>query len=150
MVFLTKILKVKDCYLTDRRMKKLIFFFGLITLTSCTSNSIYEKPKDLIPKDTMIALLADLYIANTAFYEKNIHLEKKVNYSPFIYNKYKIDSLRFKNSNFYYTSKIDEYHELYKQVKVRLTKQEKALEKELSVKFNSSNKLHLDEEFNQE
>lgn len=139
-VFLMKKLKANDCYLIDHKMKKILFFFGVIILASCTSNSIYKKPNDLIPKDTMVALLTDLYISNTASFEKNIHLEKKVNYTPFVYNKYRIDSVRFKNSNFYYTSKIDEYHEIYKQVKIALTTQKEALEKELHKKPDSINR----------
>jgi len=137
-----KKLKVNVCYLTDHKMKKLVFFFGIM-LISCTSNSIYEKPKDLIPKDTMIALLTDIYIANAAYFKKNIHLERKVNYSPFIYNKYKIDSLRFSLSNFYYVSKIDTYNEIYKEVKNRLTAQKKGLEKELQKKPDSLNKQKI-------
>jgi hypothetical protein len=144
-VFLMKKLKANVCYLTDHKMKKLVFFFGIM-LISCTSNSIYEKPKDLIPKDTMIALLTDIYIANAAYLKKNIHLERKVNYSPFIYNKYKIDSLRFSLSNFYYVSKIDTYNEIYKEVKNRLTAQKKELEKALEKEPDSLRK-GIDQEF---
>jgi uncharacterized protein YxeA len=114
-------------------MKKILAVLGMLFLASCTSNSIYKKPKDLIPKDTMVALLADLYIAIAAFYEKNIHLERKVNYIPFIYNRYKIDSARFQTSNFYYTSVIDEYDALFKEVKDKLLAHKELLKKELSV-----------------
>ena len=32
-------------------------------LTSCSSNTIFEEPKDLIPKDSMVLLLKDLVLA---------------------------------------------------------------------------------------
>ena len=48
-------------------MKKGFFYIAiLLFLLSCTSNTIYKKPKDLIPKDSMVALLTDMYIASSA------------------------------------------------------------------------------------
>lgn len=83
---------------------------------SCTSNTIYEKPKDLIPKDSMIFLLRDLYIAAAAKNVKNKNLQSKIGYAPFVFDKYKIDSARFQRSNFYYTSKIDLYRPMLDKV----------------------------------
>ncbi len=92
-------------------------FFLLI---SCTGNTIYEKPKNLIPKDTMIALLTDMHIASTSRLIKNKQKQKDVNYMFVLYEKYKIDSTRFHNSNVYYASKIDEYGDLLKEIKRNL------------------------------
>ena len=61
-----KKLKEKDCYLTDKMKKILPLLIGIL-LTSCTSNTILKKPVDLIPKDTMVLLLTDLFIAKSAF-----------------------------------------------------------------------------------
>jgi hypothetical protein len=91
-------------------------------LYSCTSNTIYEKPKDLIPKDSMILLLKDLYIASSAKSIKNKNLQRKISYIPLVYNLYKIDSLRFKTSNIYYTSRVDDYQPMLDQVLVLLKK----------------------------
>ena len=44
----------------------LIVLISLSILASCTGNTIYEKPEDLIPKDSMILLLKDLYLASSA------------------------------------------------------------------------------------
>jgi len=98
-------------------MKKIlvIIFVGSLCL-SCTSNTIYEKPKDLIPKDSMVLLLRDLYIAAAAKNVKNKNLERKISYAPFVFDKYKIDSSRFQRSNFYYTSKIDLYQPMLTEV----------------------------------
>lgn len=110
-------------------MKKIVFLLSGFLLVSCTSSTIYKKPDNLIPRDTMVSLLSDLYIASFAFHEKNIQLEKKVNYMPFVYEKYKIDSTRFKESNFYYLTKVDEYDILSKEVKDNLKKRKEALER---------------------
>ncbi|MEQ6124522.1 DUF4296 domain-containing protein [Pseudotenacibaculum sp. MALMAid0570] len=98
-------------------MKKVFgILMTMVFFLSCTSNTIYEKPKDLIPKDSMILLLKDLYIANAARSNKNNNLQRKVNYTPLVYQKYGIDSSRFQRSNFYYTSKIDVYEPMLKSV----------------------------------
>jgi len=106
-------------------MKKISYLFIFYFLVSCTSNTIFEKPKDLIPRDTMSLLIQEMTIASSAKYVKNINKEKKINYMTFVYDKYKIDSLRFQNSNFYYTSKIDVYEEIIKDAKDQLEKKKK-------------------------
>ena len=115
-------------------MKKTLFFLVLIFMVSCTSNTILEKPKDLIPKDSMVLLLTDLFIAKSAFNEKNIKNQRKINYIPLVYNKYKIDSTRFKSSNFYYTSKLEEYELIYNEVNEILLAKKAALEESLKDK----------------
>ena len=93
------------------------YFLSFILLTfiftSCTSNTILEKPKDLIPKDSMSLLIQEMMIATSAKTFKNKSLQKKINYMPFVYDKYKIDSIRFQNSNLYYMSIIDDYIKIF-------------------------------------
>jgi len=109
-------------------MKNIIFILGVVLLVSCTSKTILEKPTDLIPKDTMVLLLTDLYIAKSAFNEKNTNNERKINYVPLVYNKYLIDSTRFSSSNYYYTSKLEEYNLIFKEVNERLALKKTQLE----------------------
>jgi len=109
-------------------MKNIIFILGVVLLVSCTSKTILEKPTDLIPKDTMVLLLTDLYIAKSAFNEKNTNNERKINYVPLVYNKYLIDSTRFSSSNYYYTSKLEEYNLIFKEVNERLAVKKTQLE----------------------
>lgn len=85
-------------------------------MVSCTGRTIYKKPDDLIDEDQMIALWTDIYIAKGARNVKNTKQERKVNYLPFVYKKYKIDSARFMRSNIYYTSKLEDYNKMFEQV----------------------------------
>ena len=101
-------------------MKKISCLFVFIFLASCTSNTIFEKPKDLIPRDTMSLLLQEMMIASSAKYIKNKTNQKNINYMPFVYDKFKIDSTRFESSNFYYMSKIDLYQEILESAKINL------------------------------
>jgi hypothetical protein len=112
------------------KQNKLLKKFTYIVLVSiffgaCTSNTIIKKPKDLIPKDQMVDLLTEMLIASGGENIKNLNLQRKVNYFPLVFEKYDIDSTRFKESNYYYTSRIDDYDEILGKVDARL----KALEK---------------------
>jgi len=115
-------------------MKKGLLFILVVIISSCTSNTMLKEPKDLIPKDTMVLLLTDLFIAKSAFPEKNTLNLRRVNYMPLVYNKYKIDSTRFGNSNFYYTSKLEEYELIYKAVNEKLIAKKAALEESIKNK----------------
>jgi hypothetical protein len=110
-------------------MKKITYIAILSVLViSCTSNTILKKPKDLIPKDEMVNIITDMLIASSAQQIKNKELMRNVNYFPLIFEKYHIDSTRFKSSNFYYTSQIDEYDIILKEVKERLATQKKIVD----------------------
>ena len=102
-------------------MNKFIYIVLIsFLLLNCTSNTILKKPDNLIPKDQMVDLLTDLFIAMNAQTTKNIDLKRNVNYFPLVFEKYKIDSTQFKESNYYYTSKVDDYDDILNEVQVRL------------------------------
>ncbi|MCG7500538.1 DUF4296 domain-containing protein [Tenacibaculum sp. Mcav3-52] len=98
-------------------MKSFFYICIGLFLVSCTSNTIYKKPDNLIPKDSMISLLTDMYIASSAKNQKNKFLKREKNYMFLVYEKYRIDSTRFDASNTYYTSMVDEYTEILNKVK---------------------------------
>ena len=101
-------------------MKKVMCIVGLAVLFSCESKPNYEKPKDLIPRDEMIDLLYDMHLAVGTSNLKNKNLEKDRNYMSLVYEKHNIDSTRFAISNIYYTSRVDEYEEMFEEVERRL------------------------------
>jgi hypothetical protein len=119
-------------------MKKTLFFIIiLITILSCKDN---DKPKNLIKKNQMVDLLFDMHIANKT---RNIKtLDKKTKskdkYFSGIYEKYQIDSTRFKTSHKYYMLHIDQYREIYSEVEDRigvlLKKQDNLVNKTDSIK----------------
>ncbi len=102
-------------------MNKLVYiFFMFILVLSCTSRTIYKKPKNLIDKEKMITVWTDLYIAAGSRSVKTKTLKTKINYAPLVLDKYKIDSVQFSESNIYYTSRIDEYEKMFEEVQKRL------------------------------
>ncbi|MDH3381408.1 MAG: DUF4296 domain-containing protein [Flavobacteriaceae bacterium] len=120
-------------------MKNVIYIIlALIILSSCTSNTIYKKPENLLSKKVMADILTDMYLAEGARSVHNKNSERLVDYMPLVYEKYKIDSIQFAESNFYYTTKIDDYEEILKTVDNRLKemklKYEEIAKKEDSIK----------------
>lgn len=126
-------IKVKDYCLIDQ-MKKIsyIIFLGIFFI-GCTSNTIIKKPDHLIPKNQMVDLLTDMLIASGAENIKNNNLERNVNYFPLVFEKYGIDSTRFKESNYYYTSRIDDHEEILKKVDARLKALKKGIDDEIKL-----------------
>ncbi|KOY51747.1 DUF4296 domain-containing protein [Polaribacter dokdonensis] len=104
-------------------MKKLSYLLAFLILGSCTSNTIFEKPTDLIPKDTMSLLVQEMMIASSATYIKNKNMERNINYMPLVYERFQIDSVRFQTSNLYYMSKVDEYKLIFEDAKNSLKEQ---------------------------
>ncbi|WP_299530870.1 DUF4296 domain-containing protein [Ulvibacterium sp.] len=106
-----------------------ILFFGLIGLLVACGEQLMEKPKDLIPKDQMVAILKDLAVINAAK-NTNISILKEHNIEPtdYIFKKYNIDSARFVQSDTYYASLPSEYEAIYEEVEANLEKEKKALQ----------------------
>ncbi len=110
-------------------MNKFLYILILFFLVSCTSNTIFEKPKDLIPKDSMSLLIQEMMIASSAKHIKNINQQKNINYMAFVNEAYNIDSTRFQTSNLYYMSKIDVYEEILTNAKTTLKNRKEILSK---------------------
>lgn len=117
------------------------FILLILFVASCTSNTIYKKPTDLIEKDEMINLILEIQIANGARNIKNKDDKRLIEYMPLVYEKYGIDSAQFANSNFYYSSRIDDYTKMLKAVQARLAKLEKEYDRKVFLD-DSINKLN--------
>lgn len=101
-------------------MKNLVIFAVFILIVACESKVNYEKPENLIPRETMIDMLYDMHLAVGTSNLKNKHGEKDRNYMSLVYQKYGVDSTRFAISNIYYTSQAVEYEEMFEEVERRL------------------------------
>ena len=112
-------------------MSKFIYILCIgFFIVACTSNTIVKKPDNLIPKDQMVDLLTDMLLAAGGQSIKNVDMQRRINYFPTVYEKYNIDSTRFKESNYYYTSRIDDYDEILGKVDARLKSLKEQIEKE--------------------
>jgi len=107
-------------------MKKfVILLLTLGLLMACTSRTIFKKPEDLIPRDKMVDLLTDLFIANSAKVSPDKEGKHNKNYLQLVFEKYHVDTAQFKRSNYYYTTNIKEYRLIYQEAFNNLEKLEK-------------------------
>lgn len=112
-------------------MKLTIQFLSLalLTLVSC-KNKVVEKPDNLIPKERMTDILLDIALLNAA---KGVSMDVLDNNNivpkEYIYQKYRIDSLQFAESNIYYAAKPADYAAMYKEVEDRLKEMKEELNK---------------------
>ena len=117
-------------------MKQFVYIFLISVFTlSCTSNTIYKKPENLIPRDEMVEILVDMQLALGAKSIKNIDGNKSVEYMHLVYEKHKIDSARFAESNFYYMTNIDEFNKVLRKTKSKIQALNQLWSKQLSQKM---------------
>ncbi|MGB5275037.1 MAG: DUF4296 domain-containing protein [Flavobacteriaceae bacterium] len=119
----------KDLPLIAVKMKNTIgALFFCLAIISC-GEKVLEAPENLIPKDKMVDILADLAII-TAAKTTNISIltKNKVEPTPYLLKKYKIDSMQLVESDRYYASLPDEYEEIYSRVEEKLDRQAKVMD----------------------
>ncbi|SDB64499.1 protein of unknown function [Flavobacteriaceae bacterium MAR_2010_188] len=102
-------------------MKWLSYLLIALMAVSCYTEAKPEKPKNLIAKEDMADILYDVYILNSAKgINKKILEANGVFPEKYVFDKYKIDSLQFAQSNEYYAFEIDDYQVIMDSVKLRI------------------------------
>ena len=118
--------------------KQVLVILTFLLIISCESKVNYEKPENLIPRDTMVELLYEMHLAVGTSNLRNKNSEKDRNYMSLVYEKYGIDSTRFAISNIYYTSQAVEYEEMFEEVERRLEILSEKYENERDSAINAS------------
>ena len=118
--------------------KQALIILAILLIISCESKVNYEKPEDLIPRETMIDLLYDMHLAVGTTNLRNKNNEKDRNYMSLVYEKYGVDSTRFAISNIYYTSQAVEYEEMFEEVERRLEALHEKFQNERDSAINAS------------
>lgn len=102
-------------------MKYAFLLVLIIFLGSCRNVETPEKPDDLISKDKMAAILAEVYMNNAArSVDLNLIRNSGIHLDSLVYQKFDIDSLQFANSNNYYSANLNMYIDILKDVEERL------------------------------
>ena len=93
-----------------------------VAFWSCQHVERPEKPDDLITKEKMVLIMTDVYLGNAARSVNNkVIRQNALKLDSMIYSKYGIDSMQFVRSNTYYTSRLDDYAEIFTGVEEQLT-----------------------------
>jgi hypothetical protein len=106
-------------------MKKIGIVFILSLLISCSKKEV-EIPDDVIPRDTMIVVLAEIHLAEATIQVLNVELNdstKKaaVGLYRHIFSKHKITQANFKKSFDFYRNEPTYLHAMYDEVITRLS-----------------------------
>ena len=118
-------------------MRKILAISTLFILFSC-KEKLVEPPKDLIPEKEMTEILYDLAVLNGMRTTNPTNLKNYgIETMPYIYEKYKIDSLRFVTSDRYFASEPVIYQRMYQTIVNRLEKRIKELDKAKEKKNDS-------------
>lgn len=114
-------------------MKRLIYIV-ICVFFSC--NSAIEKPKkpdNLISEEKMVDIMYDVFLLNSAKgVNKRLLEQNGVFPEQYIFEKYKIDSTQFANSNNYYAYDTKTYESILNRIKEKIDlkkKEYEALEK---------------------
>ena len=99
-----------------------------VLLLSC-AEEVVDKPKRLIPKDTIVNMLHDLALLSAA---ESSFPQTLNTYgtepTEFLYQKYDTDSVQFAQSHLYYASFPLQYEAMYKAVAQKLDQTKAAAE----------------------
>ncbi|NNC50804.1 MAG: DUF4296 domain-containing protein [Flaviramulus sp.] len=96
--------------------------FILVTLiilmySACARFNGPKKPKNLINKEKMVAVIIDAKLIAMANYaNKKIMTDSGIDLKNYVYTKHRIDSVQFALSNDYYAFHLKDYEEIYNRV----------------------------------
>lgn len=111
-------------------MMKIALIVTLFAFISCGNNAV-EKPENLIDRETMVDILYDLALIQSAEVSSpGTFSPNEIKIDEVIYKKYKIDSVAFAQSNRYYASDAHNYQKLFQKVSEKITAKKEALNKE--------------------
>ncbi|TXD82558.1 DUF4296 domain-containing protein [Subsaximicrobium wynnwilliamsii] len=110
-------------------MKYLMLLLILGLGMGCAKDIRPKKPDNLIAKEQMVNVLYDIAILNAAKGAlKNVLEEEGIYPQKYLFEKHKIDSLQFAQSNDYYSYDVSTYEEIIDQVNAKIEAQRKIYE----------------------
>ena len=94
-------------------MKQVLFLFVSLFVISCSKNPV-PKPDNLLDEEVMVDIIYDISILQATdgsmpykLTENNIELDK------YIFEKYKIDSVTYRQNQRYYAANARKYKKIY-------------------------------------
>lgn len=104
-------------------MKQLLFLFVTIFIVSCSKNPV-PKPDNLLDEKTMVDILYDVSLLQAIEGSMpNKLIEHNIEMDQYIFKKYKIDSVTYRQNQMYYAGDARKFKKIYKKVLERLDKE---------------------------
>lgn len=123
---------------------KLIIITLSFVLFSC-GNKELEKPEKLIDQETMEKIIYDLAMLQAIKgHDATLLPKNSINPKTYIYQKYKVDSTQFAQSNAYYSSDITLYKTMFDNVIEKMSLDKKVIDAKAKKEFEAKQKRKLD------
>ncbi len=107
-------------------MKQLLFLFVALFVACCSKKPV-PKPDNLLDEETMVDIIYDVSILQATDGSMPQKLtESNIKMDQYIFEKYKIDSVTYRQNQLYYAGNARKYKKIYKKVLERLEEQNKA------------------------
>ena len=107
-------------------MKQLLFLFLSLFVFSCSKNPA-PKPDNLLDEEVMVDIIYDISILQATDGSMPYKLtEHTIEMDEYIFEKYKIDSVTYRQNQRYYSADARKYKKIYKKVIERLDKENPA------------------------
>jgi len=113
-------------------------------LFSC-GNKELEKPEKLIDQETMEKIIYDLAMLQAIKgHDATLLPKNNINPKTYIYQKHKVDSTQFAQSNAYYSSNITLYKTMFDNVIEKMSLDKKVIDAKVRKEFETKQKRKLD------
>lgn len=108
-------------------MKNFVVIVLVLFLSVSCKKELVKQPKGLIERGKMIDIMYDLSLLEAIKYQNPLSLDSSdTSQKRFVWQKYKVDSLQFAQSNIYYAADYDDYKEMFDEIAKRLEKNQRA------------------------
>lgn len=125
-------------------MKRIIIVILAMFLVQCKNNKIDrpDRPDNLLTEDQMVEVLYDMTLMSAAKgLNRRVIENNGIDPEEFVYNKHKIDSAQFAESNRYYSYDIKLYESIYRRVKKKLENQKALFNSELKERATKADSI---------
>ena len=107
-------------------MKQILFLLVSLLVLSCSNNPV-PKPDNLLDEKVMVDIIYDISILQATDGSMPYKLtEHTIEMDEYIFEKYKIDSVTYRQNQRYYAADARKYKKIYKKVIERLDKENPA------------------------
>ena len=107
-------------------MKQVLFLFVSLFVISCSKNPV-PKPDNLLDEEVMVDIIYDISILQATDGSMSQELmEYDIKMDQYIFEKYKIDSITYRENQRYYAADARKYKKIYKKVIERFEKENPA------------------------
>ena len=99
----------------------IIFLFGILIVSACSDTLVSnEKPKNLIPRDSMVMVLLEMTLLEAHIQTKYMHVsrfkESMLMSGKKLLKKHHVSVQRYEESMVYYGSRQDEMQSIYSEI----------------------------------